>query len=130
MHFFTILKLLLFPSFYASSSKIPFACIIASEQGQTTHWGQTFDVNRKALSLCPFGASLKKNLLKSGFIHIFSSFIHIYSPGAGAGAGAGQTTFWVQFFLHQHKPFLTLVGQRIIAIQAHLVSLWLRLTIS
>ena len=33
---------------------------IAPGQGHTTPWGQTFDVNRKPLSLCPFVASLKK----------------------------------------------------------------------
>ena len=33
---------------------------IALGQGQTTPWGQTFDVNRKPLSLCLFDASLKK----------------------------------------------------------------------
>ena len=35
---------------------------IAPGQGQTTPWGQTFDVNRKPLSLCPFDASLKKEI--------------------------------------------------------------------
>ena len=40
---------------------------IASGQGQTTTWGQKFDVNRKALSLpicCEFKASLKKTLFE------------------------------------------------------------------
>ena len=31
---------------------------IAPGQGQTTPWGQTFDVNRKPLSSCPFVAGL------------------------------------------------------------------------
>ena len=35
---------------------------IAPGQGITTPWGQTFDVNRKPLSLCPFVASLKKEI--------------------------------------------------------------------
>ena len=35
---------------------------IALGQGHTTPWGQTFDVNRKPLSLCPFVASLKKEI--------------------------------------------------------------------
>ena len=38
---------------------------IAPGQGHTTPWGQTFDVNcdnRKPLSLCPFVASLKKEI--------------------------------------------------------------------
>ena len=52
---------------------------IAPGQGQTTPWAQTFDVNRKALSLGPFVASLKKISLTSDFIHIFNDFIHAYS---------------------------------------------------
>ena len=44
---------------------------IAQGQGQTSPWGQTFDVNRKPLSLCPFVAGLKKIALKSDFIYIF-----------------------------------------------------------
>ena len=32
------------------------------------------DINRKALSLCPFVASFKKISLKSDFIHIFACF--------------------------------------------------------
>ena len=36
--------------------------------------GQNSDVNRKALSLCPFVASFKKISLKSDFIHIFACF--------------------------------------------------------
>ena len=43
---------------------------IAPGQGQKTPWGQTFDVNRKLLSLCPFVAGLKK--------------IALYSPRAAA----------------------------------------------
>ena len=54
---------------------------IAAGQGQTTLWGQNFDVNRKPLSLYPFVASLKK---KSDFIHILNDFIYVYSPGARA----------------------------------------------
>ena len=44
---------------------------IAPGQGHTTPWGQTFDVNRKPLSLCPFIASFKQISLNSDFIHIF-----------------------------------------------------------
>ena len=36
---------------------------IAPGQGRTTHWGQNFDVNRKAVSLCAFVVSLK-NLIE------------------------------------------------------------------
>ena len=56
--------------------------IYSPEQGQTIHWGQNFDDNRKAFSLCPNVASFK--IISSGFdfIHIFNDFIHVYSPGA------------------------------------------------
>ena len=58
---------------------------IAPGQGQTTPWGQNFDVNRKALSLCPFVASFNNISLKSDFIHI----IHVYSPRTGANNPLG-----------------------------------------
>ena len=44
---------------------------IAPVQGKKTPWGQTFDVNRKPLSLQPFVASFKQISLNSDFIHIF-----------------------------------------------------------
>ena len=56
---------------------------IAPGQGQKTPWGQTFDVNRKHLSLRPFFASFKQISLNSDFINIFNVFPHVYSPGAG-----------------------------------------------
>ena len=52
--------------------------------------GKNPDVNRKALSLCPFVASSKKISLKSDFIHNFSCF---YT------SGQGQTTPWVRIFI-------------------------------
>ena len=76
---------------------------IALGHGQTTLCGQNPDVNRKALSLCPFAASLKKISLKSFFIHNFSCFIHVYSSGAEADNPLGSE------FLYKHKPFVTLV---------------------
>ena len=57
---------------------------IAPGQGQTTPWGQNFDDNRKAFSLCPCVASYKVSSLKSDFIRIFNDFIHVSSPGARA----------------------------------------------
>ena len=56
---------------------------IAPGQGRTIPWRHSFDVNRKALSLCLFVASLKQISLKSDFIHIFHAFIHVYSHRAG-----------------------------------------------
>ena len=56
---------------------------IAPGQGQTAPRGQNFDVNRKALSLYPFVASVKEISFKSDFIQFFHDLIHVYSPGAG-----------------------------------------------
>ena len=47
---------------------------IALGQGQTTHWDQSFDVNRKALSLWSFVKSFKTISSTSGFMHNFSWF--------------------------------------------------------
>ena len=58
-------------------------------QGLTIHWGQNFDDNRKAFSLCPYVASFKMISSKSDFIHIFNDFIHVYSPGARAENSLG-----------------------------------------
>ena len=53
-------------------------------QGQTTRWGQKFDVNRNSLSLCPFVASLKKVSLKSDFLPFLCVCFHMYiAPGRG-----------------------------------------------
>ena len=51
-----------------------FHMYIAPGQGQTTPWGQNFDVHRKALSLCPFSVSFKNISLKSDSINIFACF--------------------------------------------------------
>ena len=70
---------------------------IVPGQGQTTPLGQTFDVNRKPLSLCPFVAGLK-NALK-----ILYTFFHVspyvYSPGQG------QTIRWGLNFDDNRKAF-------------------------
>ena len=58
--------------------------VYSPRQGQTIHWGHSFDDNRKAFSLCPYVASFKMISLKFDFIHIFNDFIHVYSPGARA----------------------------------------------
>ena len=81
-----------------------FLMYIAPGQGQTTLCGQNPDVNRKALSLCPFVASFKKISLKSDFMYIiFHVFIHVYIPRARADNPLGSE------FLYKHKPFVTLV---------------------
>ena len=64
---------------------------IAPGQGQKTPWGQTFDVNRKPLSLPPFVASFKQISVNSDFIHIFLMFFHMYiAPGHGQTTLCGQ----------------------------------------
>ena len=68
---------------------------IALGQGQKTPWEQTFDVNRKPLSLWPFFASFKQISLNSDFIHFFNVSSHVYSPGAGADNPLG-TKSWCQ----------------------------------
>ena len=73
---------------------------IAPGQVQTTPWGQTFDVNRKPLSLCPFVAGFKKNALTSDFIYIFFHVSpHVYS------SGKGHTIHWEQNFDDNRKAF-------------------------
>ena len=64
-------------------------------QRQRIHWGQNFDDNRKAFSLCPYVASFKIISSKSDFIHIFNDFIHVYSHGARPENPLG-TNFWCQ----------------------------------
>ena len=75
--------------FVASFKQISlfFNMYIAPGQGQTTFCGQNPDVNRNTWSLCPFVTSFKNMSLKSDFIHNFSCYIHVYSPGAGADLG-------------------------------------------
>ena len=63
---------------------------IAPGQGQTAPRGQTFDVNRKALSLYPFVASFKEISLKSDFIQFFCHDFYMYiAPGQGAYSPQG-----------------------------------------
>ena len=63
---------------------------IAPGQGQTTTSGENCDVNRKALSICPFVASLKKSLW-SLILYTFShDFIHVYIHRAVATTPWGQ----------------------------------------
>ena len=63
---------------------------IAPGQRQKFPWGQTFDVNRKFLSLRPFVADFKQISFNTDFIHIFNIFPHVYSPGAGQTTLCGQ----------------------------------------
>ena len=66
---------------------------IAPGHGQTTLCGQSPDVNRKALSLCTFGASFKKISLKSDFIHNCSCFYMYIVLGQGQPTPWGQNVY-------------------------------------
>ena len=70
-------------------------------QGQTTPWGQNFDVNRKPSSLCPFVAGLKKIVLKSDFIYIFFMFHHMY-----IAPGRGRQSIGDKSLMSTERPFL------------------------
>ena len=63
---------------------------IALGQGQTTHYGQNFDVNRKASSLWSFVASSKRISSIFDLIHIFHDLINVYSRMSGVDNPRGQ----------------------------------------
>ena len=69
-----------------------FHMFIAPGQRKTTHCGQNPDVNRKALSLCPFVASFKKYLW-SLILYIIFHVLYLY-----IALGQRQTTPWSQNF--------------------------------
>ena len=73
---------------------------IAPGQGQKTHLGQNYDVNRKALSLCPFVASFKKISLKSDFIHIFPCFYTFIKP-----RGSGRQPLGDKVLMSTERPY-------------------------
>ena len=67
---------------------------IAPGQGQKIPCGQTFDVNRKPLSLRPSVASFKQISLNSDFIHNFFMFLYMYiAPGQGQTTPCGQNFY-------------------------------------
>ena len=70
-----------------------FHMYIALGQGQTTLCGRKSNVNRKALSLYPFVASLKKISFEVWFYMYFCLFLYMY-----IAPGQGQTTPWGQNF--------------------------------
>ena len=73
---------------------------IVPGQGQTIPWGQTFDVNRKPLSLCPLVAGFKQNCFEVQFyLHFFHVSPYVYSPGQG------QTIHWGHNFDDNRKAF-------------------------
>ena len=72
---------------------------IALGQGQTTPWGQNFDVNRNTYHFAHLLQVKKQYSLKSDLIHIFNDFIHVYSPRAGTDNPLGDT-----FFMSTERP--------------------------
>ena len=74
---------------------------IAPGQGQTSPWGQNFDVNRNSLSLCPFVASLKTISLKSDFLPFFTCYFHMY-----IAPGRGRQPIGDEKFMKTERPFL------------------------
>ena len=76
---------------------------VAPGKGQTTLWGENFDVNRISLSLCPFVASLKKKIsLKSDFLP-FLCFFHMYiAPGRGRQAIGDKVLMTTETFSLAH----------------------------
>ena len=71
---------------------------VAPGQGEKTPWGQTFDVNRKLLSLQPFVASFKQISLNS-ILYTFLMFFHM-----NIAPGQGQTTLCGQILMSTEKP--------------------------
>ena len=60
-------------------------------QGQTIQWGQNFDDDRNAFSLCPYVASFKMISSKSDF-YTFLMILYMYiDPGQGQKSPCGQT---------------------------------------
>ena len=76
---------------------------IALGQGQTTPWGQNFDVNSNSLSLFTFVARLKKISLKSDFLPFFMCFFffHMY-----IAPGRGRQPIGDKKFMTTERPFL------------------------
>ena len=77
------------PTILYHVQKDPLCMYIASGQEQTSQ-GQNFDVNRKALPLCPFVASFKNISLKLILYILFNDLIDVYSPRAGADNPLGE----------------------------------------
>ena len=72
-HLLQVLKQISFNSAFIQIFNV-FTHVYSPGAGVDNHWGQNFDVNRKALSLCPFSVSFKNISLNSDFIHFFSCF--------------------------------------------------------
>ena len=78
---------------------------IAPGQGQTTPWGQKFDVNRNSLSLCPFVANLKKNLFEVWYF-FFTFFMCVFFFHMYIAPGRGRQPIGDKHFMTTERPFL------------------------
>ena len=72
--------------------------VYSPRQGQTIHWRQNVDDNRKALSLCPYVASFKMISSKSD-LYTFLMILYMF-----IAPGQGQKTPWGQTFDVNRKP--------------------------
>ena len=77
---------------------------IAPGQGQTTPWGQNFDVNRNSLSLCPFVASFKKIALKLDFYRFLCVCVCVCV--CFFFTGSGRPPIGDKNFITTERPFL------------------------
>ena len=77
---------------------------IAPGQGQTTPWGQNFDVNGNSLSLCLFVASLKKISLKSDFLPFFLCVFFFFTC-IQIAPGRGRQPIGDKNFVTTERPF-------------------------
>ena len=77
----------------------------APGKGLTTPWGHNFDVNRMALSLCPFVASFRKKKLFE--VWFYTHFLMILYKNTAPGQG--QTIPWGQNFDVEQKHLVTSV---------------------
>ena len=83
---------------------------IAPGQGLITPWGRNFDVNRNILSLRSFVASLKKNSLKSDFIHFFFMILYMYiAPGPRQIVPRGQNVDFNRNVLSLHSFVVSVI---------------------
>ena len=72
---------------------------IAPGQGQTTPWGQTFDVSSNIVSLRSFVTSFKNISLKSDLIQIFMILYMHIAPGQG------RQPLWDKILRSTEKPY-------------------------
>ena len=73
--------------------------VYSPRQGQTIHWGQNFDDNRKAFSLCPYVASFKRSL-RNLILYTFLMILYMY-----IAPGQGEKTPWGKLLMSTESPY-------------------------